>query len=89
MRDGSQLPTGWRAVGTLVVVFLVVAGVAASLPPVAEAQTRCGTEFQYYSDATYTELVGIRGWLPYESCGCQSYGFGDFTAYKIVLDSYC
>ena len=88
MRGKSVVPAR-RAVWTLVIVFLVAAGFGASLPSAAEAQTRCGTEFQYYSDATYTELVGIRGWLPYESCGCQSYGFGDFTPYKIVLDSYC
>jgi hypothetical protein len=89
MRGTSMVPGGRWAAGTLVLVFLMVAGIAALTPAPAEAQTRCGTEFQYYSDATYTELVGIRGWLPYESCGCQSYGFGDFTAYKIVLDSYC
>lgn len=88
MRGRSVVPAR-RAAWTLVVVFLVAAGVAASMPSAAEAQTRCGTEFQYYSDATYSDLVGMRGWLPYPSCGCQSYGFGDITPYKIVLDSYC
>ena len=89
MRGDSVVPRGRKAVAALVLVFLVAAGVAALTPAPAEASTRCGTEFQYYSDATYTELVGMRGWLPYPSCGCQSYGFGEITIYKIVLDSYC
>lgn len=89
MRGLSVVPRGRRAVGALLLVFVVTAAVAALVPAPAEAQTRCGTELQYYSDATYTELVGMRGWLPYPSCGCQSYGFGTITPYKLVFDSYC
>ena len=88
MRGKSVVPAR-RAVWTLVIVFLVAAGFGASLPSAAEAQTRCGTEFQYYSDASLTELVGVRGWLPYPSCGCQFYSWGVITVHKIVLDSYC
>ena len=89
MRWLSVVPRGRKAVVALVLVFVVTAAVAALVPAPAEAQTRCGTEFQYYSDASLTELVGIRGWLPYESCGCQFYTWGVITVHKVVLDSYC
>ena len=70
-------------------VFAVAALVGGALAPSpSEAGTRCGTEFQYYSDATYTELVGVRGWLP-EECGCQFYTWGSLSVYKLTEDSWC
>lgn len=69
----------------------LIALAAAFLPGLdreAEAATRCGTEFYYYSDASYTEVVGVWLWLP-EACGCQSYSWGTFTPYRTVQDSTC
>jgi len=66
---------------TLIAVF-------ASGSPQAAAQTRCGTEFYYYSDSSYSCMVGLRGWLP-ENCGCASYGWGSVTPYREIYDSVC
>jgi hypothetical protein len=63
----------------------VILGFAAPEPAAAD---RCGTEFIYYSDASFTEVVGVRGWLPYE-CNCQFYSWGSITGFSEVVDSYC
>jgi hypothetical protein len=88
MRGDSVVPRGRKAVAALVLVFVVTAMVAVLTPTPAEAQTRCGLEFWYYSDATYTELVGIRGWWPW-ACGCGTYGAGEITPYREIFDNYC
>jgi hypothetical protein len=81
-----------RRIAFLLVGLALVLGLAAALLPgiagTAEASTRCGTEFYYYSDASLTEVVGVRGWLP-EECACQFYSWGVITPYKTVQDSYC
>jgi hypothetical protein len=74
-------------VAALALVFVVTAMVATLMPSPAEA-SRCGFEFWYYSDATYTELVGIRGWWPW-ACGCGTYGGGQVTEHRLVFDNYC
>lgn len=68
----------------LTILFVMTFASFSSTPKV-QAQTRTGTEFDYYSDDTFTDLVGVRGWC---SNG-QSYGFGDVTPYRIVTDSGC
>ena len=88
MPGKSVVPQGRRAVAALVVVFLLTAAVAALTPVPVEASTRCGLEFWYYSDDTYTDLVGIRGWWPWD-CGCGSYGAGEITEYRLIFDNYC
>lgn len=80
-----------RLDGRVVCVVLALAALATVLSlavPAPAAADRCGTEFIYYSDASLTEVVGIRGWLPY-SCNCQYYYWGDTTPYKEVTDSWC
>ena len=69
----------------IVVVMLLVAVLAASQPASAD---RCGTEIYYYSDASYSEEIGMRGWLPYE-CGCWSYGWGSISPYRLYYDAVC
>jgi hypothetical protein len=84
-------PKTRRIALTVLGLTFLLAFVFALLPGAggeAEASTRCGTEFYYYSDATYTEVVGVWGWLP-TSCGCQSYSWGTITPYRTVQDSYC
>lgn len=81
-----------RRIAFLLAVLALVLGLAAALLPgavgTAEAFTRCGTEFYYYSDASYTEVVGVYLWLP-EECGCGFYHWGTITPYKTVQDSTC
>jgi hypothetical protein len=51
----------------------------------SEAQTRCGNEFYYYSDDTYTEVVGYEVW----DCDC-SHGFGgERTSYREIVPLDC
>lgn len=72
-------------------VVLMLAALTAVLTlaaPTPASADRCGTEFIYYSDSTYTEVVGVRGWLPY-NCNCQSYGWGSLSVYREVTDSWC
>ena len=76
-----------RVVKAALVVFVLATAVVISLATPAYAD-RCGTEFLYFSDGTFQEVVGIRGWLPY-NCACQFYTWGTITIYKIVQDSYC
>lgn len=81
-----------RRVAFLLLGLALVLGLAVALVPgtagTAEASTRCGTEFYYYSDATYTDVVGVYLWLP-EECGCGFYSWGEITPYKTVQDSTC
>ena len=79
--------TGRVRLAVLVIAALATT-FAAYTPAPSQAQTRCGTEFDYYSDETFTDLVGVRGWLP-DSCGCQSYSWGSTTVFRIVTDSFC
>jgi len=71
-------------------LFVVAAVLGAVLTPApSEAQqSKCGTEIWYWSDATYTETVGLRAWTSYE-CGCQHYYWGSISFYRTFEDSYC
>lgn len=77
-----------KKIAALMLVLVALATVLVLATPEPAAADRCGTEFIYYSDATYTEVVGVRGWLPY-SCNCQSYSWGSISIYREVTDSYC
>jgi hypothetical protein len=83
----KKLFTGRIRLAVLAIAVLA-AIFAAYTPAPSQAQTRCGTEFIYYSDDTFTEVVGVRGWLP-DYCGCQFYSWGCITSYREVTDSYC
>lgn len=69
----------------LIILFVMTFASLSSTPKLQAQQTRGGTEFDYYSDATYSDMVGIRGWCQ----NGQSYGFGDVTPYYIITDSGC
>lgn len=52
----------------------------ALLTPPAQAQARCPSEFYYYSDGTYSDLVGYEVYM----CGnCAHYSWGVKTVYKV------
>jgi hypothetical protein len=75
-----------RRVVLAALLVLALTGVfAAGSPAAAE---RCGTEIYYFSDASHTTDVGLRGWLP-SSCGCASYGWGSISLYREIYDSVC
>jgi hypothetical protein len=82
----KKLTVHRRVVLAALLVLSLIGVFAASAP--SEAQTRCGTEFYYYSDGTFTDVVGVRGWLPWD-CGCASYSWGSITLYREVYDSVC
>ena len=75
---------------SLLLLASLVLSVAAvvSLSEPAEAQTRCGTEFYYYSDPGMTDLVGVFLWTPW-SCGCTFHSWGTFGPYREVRDGFC
>lgn len=82
---GSNRPL----VATFLLLTLLVVSLALALPrPVfacAEWQ-RCGSEFYYYSDATYTILVGYQGW---ECNPCTYSSWGEVTNYIQWLPQPC
>jgi hypothetical protein len=61
---------------------------AATPAPAHAATMKCGSEAHYYSDATFTTQVGVRGWLP-RNCNCTAYGSGSTSAFVKVLSSVC
>lgn len=70
------------------VLALCLAVTFLALHPVsqAQAQTRCGNEFYYYSDATYTCQVGYEVW----DCDCYYSSWGYRTVYRIIVPlEYC
>lgn len=68
-------------------VLLVLAVLCVAFAPTPADAARCGTEI-YYWDSTFTDNVGLRGWLP-QNCGCQYYHWGIITPYQTFLDSVC
>jgi hypothetical protein len=64
--------------------FLLVSfGLTAPTLSLEAQDTRSGHEFDYYSDATYSCLVGIAVWCNDGS----NYRYGQVTPYVIVSDS--
>jgi|HubBroStandDraft_3_1064219.scaffolds.fasta_scaffold37398_2 hypothetical protein len=80
----TRSPRFWLAlvlVGCLGLVSL-------ALPVPSQAQTgRCGHEFDYYDDATYTNQIGMRYW------GCPPFctyaAWGSTSSYVIIWDLGC
>jgi hypothetical protein len=73
----------------LLLAALAVTAVALAPAPAALAVTeRCGHEIDYYSDATYTHLVGMQTWLP-TTCACQYFHSGTFSRFSKVILSVC
>lgn len=85
-----RLPRSARITLTALLALLVVLAAAFFAAPElgADPKTRCGTQYDYYSDFTYSELVGVRGYTD-EACGCQLYGWGSMTLYRIFSEVGC
>ncbi|HEV8578844.1 MAG TPA: DUF6289 family protein [Thermoanaerobaculia bacterium] len=67
-------------------LVLVLAVTFLTSPRPSEAQSRCGNEFFYYSDETYSEIVGYEVW----DCNCYHSYWGERTEYReIVPLEYC
>jgi hypothetical protein len=56
-----------------------------ALPAKSRGQTRCGNEFDYYSDDTYSCQVGMRYW----GCNCEYASWGRTSGYVIIQDLGC
>ena len=67
----------------LLLVVVVVAAVLASVPQTATAGS--GTICNYYSDASYSQIVGARG---YNCCG-NPVNWGVVTGYSLCFAEYC
>ena len=68
-----------RVLCSLVLLLVLAATAVILMPARAEAEhTRCGYYFYYYSDDTYTELVGVR----FYECDCRLSSWGTITPYR-------
>ncbi len=65
-----------------------VACAAALWLPVAAEALPCNFEYRYYSNSSYTTLVGRAGNRPQE-CGCGSYSIGTLTQWRQSGPSAC
>jgi hypothetical protein len=70
------------------VALAAVALTAALVLPTDATAVSCGTAFAYYSDASYTELVGAVAYTP-KMCGCARFAWGTVTAYLRIDGMYC
>jgi hypothetical protein len=77
MRTSRRLLLALALVVTLAATFLAA-------PPPSQAD-RCGNEFYYYDDDTYTNLVGYE---VYE-CNCAHSSWGVRTAYRVIEPLGC
>jgi hypothetical protein len=66
---------------SLVLALASLALVLGFAGPEPVAALNCGTETVYYSDASFTVQVGLRGWH-WARCGCQPYGWGVTSPYS-------
>ena len=69
-----------KATFLLATLWMVTLALAAPRPVLAcGPEYRCGSEFYYFSDASHTVLVGIRGW----DCNpCTGYSSGKVTNFS-------
>lgn len=75
----------------LISTGLVLAALATILTlaiPTPVAAEKCGLEFHYFSDASHTTQVGMRGYEP-SSCGCGLYGWGSLSLHREIYDAFC
>ena len=81
----SAFRSSRRLVLALTLPLLLAAILVISASP-SEAQfTRCPSEFYYYSDDTYTCLVGYEVW----DCNCNHYSWGEHTPYREIYPLSC
>lgn len=73
------------------VALLVLIGAVVLLPPQpVDAWPECGVERLFYSDASFTEVVGIRVRDPITSmCTCQYHLWGQVTGFWEEQPSFC
>ncbi len=69
----------------LLAAIVAFAALMAGAPRSSTATTRSGHEFIYYSDATYTKIVGVQVWC---SNGSHS-GWGQVTPWDKIEPSGC
>jgi hypothetical protein len=77
MHTSRRLLLALALVLTLAATFLAAPG-----PIRAD---RCGNEFYYYSDATYTDLVGYEVY----DCNCFHSSWGVRTVYRVIEPLGC
>lgn len=76
-----------RFLRSILLSFMFLTSFALTAPTVSlvAQETRSGHEFDYYSDDTFTTLVGVQIW-----CNNGShFGWGRITPYVIISDSGC
>ena len=79
MHTSRRLLLALALIVTLAATFLAA-------PPRAQATLgRCGNEFYYYSDATYTDLVGYEVY----DCNCAHSSWGLRTVYRVIEPLGC
>lgn len=84
----SSALSGHRRVLIALALAACLGLVCLALPAPSQAQLgRCGNEFDYYSDDTYTDQVGMRYW----DCPpwCTYSAWGRTSPYVIVYDLGC
>jgi Family of unknown function (DUF6289) len=79
-----RIPSWKRRLLPLAAIF-AFAVLMAGAPRSSTAATRSGHEFIYYSDATYTTVVGVQVWC---NNGSHS-GWGRITPYDKIEPSGC
>lgn len=67
----------------LVLALATLAVVLGFADPEPVAAVNCGTETVYYSDASFTVVVGVQGWR-WPKCGCGFYSFGTTSPYSVT-----
>lgn len=76
-----------RVLCSLALLLVLAASAVTLMPATAEAShnTRCGNYFYYYSDATYTTLVGVR----FYECDCTLNSWGTISFYRVIESLGC
>lgn len=76
-----------RFLRSILLSIMVLTSFALAAPTIklAAQETRSGHEFDYYSDDTFTTLVGVQVWC---NNGSHS-GWGRPSAYVIISDAGC
>lgn len=77
--------TSRRLLLALALSFPLAATFLAAPPSAQAVFSRCGNEFYYYSDSTYTNLVGYEVW----DCNCTYSSWGSRTVYRVIEPLGC
>ncbi len=81
----SVLRSSRRLQLALALSLLLITILAISPAPGQAQFARCPSEFYYYSDWSFTELVGYEVW----DCNCNHYSWGEHTPYREIYPLYC